>query len=94
VTGDDALEDARNRWFGDEAEDERRDRDAELRRREVERQPSQREPGRAGPPVARRGERVDPVAIDGDERELGGDEERRGEDEGSDGAEAERGVQG
>jgi hypothetical protein len=40
------------------------------------------------------GELVDLVAVDGDERELSGDEERGGEDEGGDGAESDRGVQG
>jgi hypothetical protein len=59
----------------------------------VERQPPQERGADARPAVAGGGEGLDPVAIDGDERELGGDEERRCEDQGSDGDEAERGVQ-
>ena len=60
----------------------------ELRAREVEREPAaHRHRGRPRVAPARRA--VEPVAVDGDDRELGRDEERRGEDQQQDGQEAE-----
>ena len=59
----------------------------------MERQAREHRRPRAGAPTSLGGEGIDAVAIDGDERELGSDEEGRGQDEGGDGAEAERSVQ-
>jgi hypothetical protein len=60
----------------------------------VERQPAQLGGREPGPAVALLGGSLDPIAVDGDERELDGDEERRGEDQGDDDAETERGFDG
>jgi hypothetical protein len=60
----------------------------------VERQAAQLAGGEPGPFVALGGERFDPIAVDRDERELDGDEERRGEDQSGDDAETERGFDG
>ena len=74
---------------------QRRDGDAELRARQVERQPP------SAPTAAVRAPRLPAAAVDssrlavgGDERELGRDEEPGGEDQQEYGREAERGVDG
>jgi hypothetical protein len=59
----------------------------------VEREPAQLGRGEDRPAVAAGRQRFDTVAIDGDQCELDGDEERRGEDQGDDDAEPDRGVQ-
>lgn len=86
-------QDGCNGWLGDEAEQERRERDPQLGRGEMEREAAEDGRRRAGAAVPLSGEPLDPVAVDCDEGELGGDEEGRGEDEGGDGGETERSVQ-
>ena len=85
---------SRHGGLGDEADDQRGDRDAELRAREVERQAAQRRAGGAGPAAAGGRVGVDPRPVDGDERELDRDEEPGGEDEQECGQEAEGGLDG
>jgi hypothetical protein len=60
----------------------------------VERQAPQRAGGGPGRPAAGRCVELDPVTVDGDERELDRDEEARGEDQQEYGDEAEGGVDG
>ena len=67
--------------FDDEAEDQRREGDADLRGRQLRRQPAQRGEDGAGAFVAVVDGALDGVTIQRDERELGGDEQCRSERE-------------
>ena len=84
----------RDGGLGDEADHQRGDRDPELGAGEVEGQAPQRGRGGAGAAAARLRVELDPIAVDGDERELDRDEEPGGEDEQEYGDEADRGVDG
>ena len=67
--------------LGDEAEHDRGDGDAELGARELEGQAAQQPAELPGPSVAVARRPLDAGAVDRDQRELDGDEERGAEDE-------------
>jgi len=73
---EDRLDKLRDRRLGQVTGEQRRDRDAELGAGQLERQFPQRPADCAGLPVAGLGPPLDLDPVDGDERELGGDEER------------------
>ncbi len=78
--------------LGDEADDQRGDRDAQLRARQHERQPPGHRDGAGGTRVTLLGDLFEPFSPDGDERELGRDEVAVGEDQGDDGGQPESDV--
>ena len=85
---------ARQGRLGHEPEQQGDHRQPELRTREVVREPPVHGQGHAGPALPGIGHRLEPAAIGGDDRELGRDEERGGQDQQGDGREAERRTYG
>jgi len=85
------LQRARHCGLRDEPDDQRRHCDTQLRAAEVEGEALQDAQQGAGAAAALPREPFDAVAIDGDERELGSDEEASDEDQEQDGEQAERG---
>ena len=77
---------------GEQAHDQGRDRDAELRAGELERESPQKRADELGPTTTGLGVVVDPAAVDRDQAELRRDEHTIGDDQQAYGKEAERGV--